>query len=65
MEFYNSKKKLEEREAYKDKMIEKLKKLETFINSELSSKIKNSLIENNELLIKIDHKDLLEVVQFF
>ena len=46
-------------------MIEKLKKLETFINSELSSKIKNSLIENNELLIKIDHKDLLEVVQFF
>ena len=46
-------------------MIEKLKKLETFINSELSSKIKNSFIENHELLIEIDQKDLLEVVQFF
>ena len=35
MEFYSYKKKLEEKEIYKDKMNENLKKLETFINSEL------------------------------
>ena len=64
MEFYSYKKKLEEKEIYKDKMNENLKKLETFINSELASKIKNSLIENNELLIEVDQKDLVEIVQF-
>ena len=64
MEFYNYKKKLEEKEINKDKMINNLKKLETSLNSELSSKIRNSLIENNELLIEIDQKDLVQVVQF-
>ena len=45
-------------------MIENLKRLEKLINSELSSKIKDSSIENNELLIEISDSDLIEVVQF-
>ena len=64
MEFYNFKKKLEEKETCKDNMIDNLKKLENYLNSELSVKIQNSLIENNELLIEIDQKDLVQVVQF-
>ena len=64
MEFYNFKKKLEEKETHKDNMIDNLKKLETYLNSELSIKIRNSLIENNELLIEVDQKDLVQVIQF-
>tara|TARA_B100000963_G_scaffold360781_1_gene393085 strand:- start:1562 stop:2233 length:672 start_codon:yes stop_codon:yes gene_type:complete len=64
MEFYNYKKKLEEREHYKDKMSEKLKQIEKIINSELTTKVKNSLMEYNELLIEIDESDLIEVLQF-
>ena len=45
-------------------MIENLKKLERIINSELSSKILNSVIENNELMIESGDKNLIEVVQF-
>ena len=45
-------------------MIVKLQKLEKLINSELSSKIHNSLIENEELLIEIDQNDLVDVIQF-
>ena len=45
-------------------MLENLKKLENQINSDLSSKILNSYIENNELLIEINDKDLVEVIQF-
>ena len=45
-------------------MLKNLQILERFINSELSSKIKNSLIENDELLIEINFQDLIEVVQF-
>ena len=45
-------------------MSENLKKLENFINSELSSKIQKSSIENEELLIEIDNNDLIEVIQF-
>ena len=45
-------------------MIEKLKKIEKIINSELTSKINNSLIENSELCIEIDDNNLLDVVQF-
>ena len=45
-------------------MLENLKKLEKLLNSELTSKIQKSLIENQELLIKIDESDLLEIVQF-
>ena len=56
MECFSFKKKLEEKETYKDNMIDNLKKLETYLNSELSIKIRNSLIENNELLIEVDQK---------
>ena len=45
-------------------MIESLKKLEKFINSELASKIQKSIIEQNEFLIEINESDLIEVVQF-
>ncbi len=45
-------------------MLENLKKLEKHINSELSSKIHNSIINNDELLIEVCENDLTEVVQF-
>ena len=45
-------------------ILENLKKIEKIINSELSSKIQNSLIENDELLLEINEKDLIEVIQF-
>jgi NADH-quinone oxidoreductase subunit C len=45
-------------------MLENLKKLERHINSELSSKIHNSVINNEELLIEVGESDLTEVVQF-
>ena len=44
--------------------IENLKKLEKLINSELTSKVKNSLIEHQELLITIDENNLIEILQF-
>ena len=45
-------------------MTSSLKDLEKFINSELSSKVKSSKIENNELLIETEENELLDVVQF-
>ena len=45
-------------------MILKLQKLEKLINSELSSKINNSSITNEELLIETDEKNLVDVIQF-
>ena len=45
-------------------MISKLQTIEKLINSELSSKIKKSSINNEELLIEIDEKDLVDVIQF-
>ena len=45
-------------------MFEKLSKIEKHINSELSSKIQKSLIENGELLLEINEKDLIEVILF-
>ena len=45
-------------------MISKLQNLEKIINSELSSKIQSSSINNEELLIEINQKDLKDVVQF-
>ena len=45
-------------------MIMKLQKIEKLINSELSSKIKSSSIDNDELLIEVDEKDIVDVVQF-
>ena len=45
-------------------MTSNLKKLEKSINSELSSMVLNSLVDNNELLIEINENDLIEVIQF-
>ena len=45
-------------------MSSSLKDLEKLINSELSSKIKSSIIENNELLVETEEAELLDVVQF-
>ena len=45
-------------------MTSSLKDLEKLINSELSSKVKSSIIENNELLIETEESELLDVVQF-
>jgi NADH-quinone oxidoreductase subunit C len=45
-------------------MIETLKKLEKLINSELSSKVNTSSINNAELLIEIDANNLIDVIQF-
>ena len=45
-------------------MIENLKKLEKLFNSELTSKIIEFIIENNELMIENRDKNLIEVVQF-
>ena len=42
----------------------KLQKLEKLINSELSSKINNSSLVNEELMIEIGENDLIDVVQF-
>ena len=41
-----------------------LNDIEKLINSELSSKVKSSIIENEELLIETEEAELLEVVQF-
>jgi len=45
-------------------MTSSLKDLEKLINSELSSKVKSSKIENNELLIETEESEILDVVQF-
>ena len=45
-------------------MLNQITKLEKLINSELSSKVLKSFIENNELMIEIDDNDLVEVIQF-
>ena len=45
-------------------MTSSLKDLEKLINSELSSKVKSSKIDNNELLIETEETELLDVVQF-
>ena len=45
-------------------MITNLKELEKFVNAELTSKIKNSKINFNELLLEIKPEDLLEVIIF-
>ena len=45
-------------------ILKKLQNIEKIINSELSSKIHNSLIEHDELMIEIDENDLIDVVQF-
>ena len=45
-------------------ILNKLQTIEKTINSELSSKIKDSTIKYNELLIETYEKDLIDVIQF-
>ena len=45
-------------------MILKLQKLEKLINSELSSKIQNSSITNDELLVEVKEENIIDVLQF-
>ena len=45
-------------------MILKLQKIEKLINSELSSKVKSSSTDNDELLIEVGEKNIIDVVQF-
>ena len=45
-------------------MILKLQNLEKLINSELSIKVLNSVILNEELLIEIKDNDIVDVIQF-
>ena len=45
-------------------MLNNLRNLEKLINSELSSKIKKTLIENDELLVETNENDLVEVILF-
>ncbi len=45
-------------------MHKNLQTFETQINSELSSKIKNSSLLNNELLVEVNEEDLIEVLHF-
>ena len=45
-------------------ILKKLQKLEKLVNSELTSKIQSSIIENNEFLIEVNEVDLTDVIQF-
>ena len=45
-------------------MVKNLKKIEKIINSELSSKVQQSIIINEELTVEINVNNLIEVVQF-
>ena len=45
-------------------MVENLKKIEKIINSELASKVQQSVIINEELTVETHLNDLIEVVQF-
>jgi NADH-quinone oxidoreductase subunit C len=45
-------------------ILKKLQTIEKLINSELSSKIQNSSIKHVELMVEVDEKDLIDVVQF-
>ncbi len=45
-------------------ILNNLEKLEKLVNSELASKIRNSIIENNEFLIEVNEVDLIDVIHF-
>ena len=45
-------------------MVENLKKIEKIINSELASKVQQSVIINEELTVETNLNDLIEAVQF-
>jgi NADH-quinone oxidoreductase subunit C len=66
MEFFNFKKKLEEKDLYKDKSMStnNIKELEKIVNSELTSKLEKSSISHNELTIETSLEYLIETIQF-
>ena len=41
-----------------------LKEIEKIVNSDLSTKIQKSIVENDELMIEINENELIEVIQF-
>ena len=45
-------------------MLDKIKKLEKLVNSELGSKILKSIIENQEFFIEVNDNNLIEVIHF-
>ena len=45
-------------------MLKNLLSLEKFVNSELTSKIQSSIVENDELLIETGVESLIDVIQF-
>ncbi|RPH00444.1 MAG: NADH-quinone oxidoreductase subunit C [Candidatus Pelagibacter sp. TMED153] len=45
-------------------ILDNLQKLEKLVNSELASKIRSSIIENNEFLIEVNEVDLIDVIHF-
>ena len=64
MEYCNFKKKLGKKVLCKDKVMKNLSDLEKKINSELTTKVKNSKISHNQIFLSIDGEDLLEVILF-
>ena len=63
MELCNYKKRLETKDHLIDKM-KNLIDLEKKINSELGTKINDSLIKHNQLYVEIDKEDLIDVTLF-
>ena len=45
-------------------MLKNLLSLEKFVNSELTSKIQSSVVENDELLVETGVESLIDVIQF-
>ena len=64
MEFFNFKRKLEEKEVKKDNTNMNLEDLNKLINSELTSKIMKSEIQNNEILIYVSIENLYSTILF-
>ena len=44
--------------------MQNIQDLEKILNSELNTKIKSSLIKHNQIYLKIDEKNLTEVILF-
>ena len=63
MEYYNFKKKLEIKDLLTGNM-NNLIDLEKKINSELTTKINNTLIKHDQIYVEIDKEDLIDVVLF-
>jgi NADH-quinone oxidoreductase subunit C len=64
MVFFNFKRRLEEKELKKDKIIMKLTDLNQLLNSELTTKIKVSYIKNEELQINLEIINLYSTILF-